>query len=301
VAFISRLLHLLAAYPNLKTLELPMPANRACIAALAALPGLRHLTLEVFAPRLLPGEVSNLEGEQLLGAVLAATPQVTHLTLEKGYYSYGSAVCIPPQMRESSNLQVYKSFGMPLVVKEEQHWEDLGGAVALREVTPPVTFYSPPPPSTRVRALAGVVVLPKRLCDIGPMFEALPALDKAQVHMAQSMDTSAAAQVSGRLVGLTAVVGRDGTGNRLQLSSNCMQQGCIHGLLHAAEREVCCPFASTQQQQQQHQRQKRLPHKQTTTHHMQLFAMHQIVSATLELCIVISQHLSITLPTTHLL
>jgi hypothetical protein len=196
VAFAFRLMHLLAKYPSIQALELPMPANRGCIVCLACMPGLRRLTLDLFHPQLPPGGVADPamdlaagEGQLVLGAVLAATRQVTHLTLKGSGYSK-EGVPIPPQLRHSTNLQAYNSNALHLLIGEEQHWEAMAGAVSLVEVAPAVTLKQPPSAAACLPAVRTAWLLPRRLADLGPMLAALPALDKAVVVLEQGIDTA---------------------------------------------------------------------------------------------------------------
>lgn len=196
MGFASNLLHLLSQYPNIKVLQLPMPADRACIARLAHLPGLRHLTLDLFHPRLVAGELSDpatdLEPEDrqgLLGIVFAATPQVTHLTLEHspGKYLPGD-VPLPPQLQHCGQLQAFHSRSLPLGVYEPEDWAYLAGASNLRDIIPRVTIMAPPPPGTCLTHVTEAFLIPDRLADLGPMMAALPALEAARVNLNDYMD-----------------------------------------------------------------------------------------------------------------
>jgi hypothetical protein len=196
VVVISRLLHQLAAYPNIKTLELPLPANTACIAALAHLPGLRHLTLTLFHPKPLPGGVTDPSTdlsadarEELLGAVLEAATQVTHLEVEHhGADFLAGDVPIPPQLQKCTQLQEYRSKSLPMLVCKPEHWAYLAGAKELRECLPAVTIAVPPPSGTCLTHLAAAWLVPNRLEDLQLMLAALPALEAARVVLYDDMD-----------------------------------------------------------------------------------------------------------------
>jgi hypothetical protein len=204
VAYATQLLDILATRPDLHTLRVTLPANTACITALADLPGLRHLHLTLFHPQPLPGggtdPVIDLSApkarQELLGAVLGAIRQVTHLTLEhpEMHLYSGGHTPVPPQLQQCTQLQVFSSKTITLTVHKPEHWTCPDH---WSEVSPCLELREAPPAGTTMPDFTEALLVPDRLDDLGPMLAALPDLETARVVLKEYIDmTHGSGQVS---------------------------------------------------------------------------------------------------------
>jgi hypothetical protein len=223
VAYATALLDILATRPDLRTLRLSLPAHPATIARLAHLPGLRHLTLHVFHPKPVSEgaadpntqQAETLAAWQLLGAVLGATRQVIHLTLEDPVmlHTQTGHMPIPPQLQECTQLQVFTSKTLTMVVQKPEHWAYLAGAAQLEDVLNPLVFWTPPLRGVTLPHVTQALLIPDGLGDLRPMLAALPALVVANVNLHKIMapadnDNQVGLWVQGRRAGWAAHCGR---------------------------------------------------------------------------------------------
>jgi hypothetical protein len=200
VAYATALLDILATRPDLHTLRLSLPAYPATIARLAHLPGLRHLTLHLFHPKPSPGTEDGTEidlasedrRQELVGAVLGATRQVTHLTLEdpEMHHHREGHTPIPPQLQQCTQLQVFSSKTLTLVAYASEQWAYLAGATQLRDTSPVVAFREVPPAGVTLPDMTEAALIPNHLEDLRPMLAALPALESARVYLNDYIDPS---------------------------------------------------------------------------------------------------------------